>query len=120
VTPRRDTVTAETPEAPAPFTQGQVDELVRGTLSEEAVAAVLDAFPARTKRKRARSTKQAPVLLSEEELRGLAEDDVTPVEVGKRLRAAAAEAPPLAKERREAGDQPTRKPPVPRRSASSS
>jgi hypothetical protein len=95
--------------APAPFTQDQVSELVRGTLSEEAVAAVLKAFPRPSTRKRGRSTKQSPVALSEDELERLAAEGVTPSEVRKRLEASDRAA--TAQEPREAGDSPTRRPP---------
>jgi hypothetical protein len=108
---RRTDVQRETARRPAPFTQSQVDELVRGALSDEAIAAVLESFSVGPEGKRVRSTKQSPVSVEPDELRRLAEDGVTPAEVAKRLQAAAGKAPPFAKEGRAAGDRPTKKPP---------
>lgn len=110
----------EAARAPAPFTQSQVDELVRGTLSEKAVAAILETFSAPPARRRVRSTKQSPVPVTAEELRRLADEGVTPAEVGRRLQAAAGKAPAFEREPSEAGERPTKKPPQAKRTASSS
>ncbi len=100
---------AEAVGAPAPFTQGQVDELVRGTLPEEAVAAVLKAFSPRRAGKRPRSTKRSPISVTEDDLFRLAEDGVTPAKIKKRLasRKAAAD----RSEPEETGERPTKRPP---------
>jgi hypothetical protein len=94
---------------PAPFTPAQVEQLARGTLSEDDVASVLDASPTPA-RKRHRSTKQSPISLSETELRRLTRDGVTPAEVSTRLKAAVSTGT-REPERDEAGERPTRQPP---------
>ena len=110
-TDRGDEVRQGATGTPAPFTPDQVAKLVRGTLSEHAVAIVLDAFPAHSARKRHRSTKQSPVSVSENELRRLTEDGVTPAGVNKRLRAAAGREAEIAREPADVGERPTKRPP---------
>jgi hypothetical protein len=110
-TDRGDEVRQGATGTPAPFTPDQVAKLVRGTLSEDAVAIVLNAFPAHSARKRDRSTKQSPVSLSEKELRRLTEDGVTPADVNKRLKAAVSKEAAIAREPADVGERPTKRPP---------
>lgn len=97
--------------APAPFTEGQVEELRRGTLTEEAVAAVLKAFSTRRAGKPPRSTKRSPVSVTEDDLIRLAEDGVTPAAIKKRLEDAARKGAADRSEPEERGEQPTKRPP---------
>jgi hypothetical protein len=109
---REGEVGREAAGTPAPFTQDEVAELVRGTLSEEAVAAVLEAFPAPPAGKRVRSVKQTPISLNESELRRLATENVTPAAVKKRLGAAARKDETKQPEPSDAGERPTKRPPL--------